>query len=684
MKEWYTAAELADLQLEGLPATESGIARWFKRQDLAPSRCRPRSGRGGGLERHISILPDAARADLSRRALVAAPPVPPPSPVEDRSSEGSLKPWQRRVQGARSILLQEVERQSLLRGQGVSEAERFIADAAAQGDLPEDLARAAREANARLGKRTGLTARSLAEWRRAKAKGGLAALAPEAAAKPDRNRAPVWLQPFLDIYRRPGKPSIAQCYEALKFEQPDLALPSLRAVQREVQALGAVTKNRGRAGPRDLKRLRAYVVRDFSGLEPMDVISADGHTHDQEVQHPIHGRAFRPEIVSTIDIATRRCVGWSAGLAESAYVVADALRMTSVQCGVAGIFYVDNGCGFRNELLDEAALGTLARLGTTKMHSLPYNSQARGVIERFNATCWVRGARLLTAYVGRDMDKEARQIVYKSSRQDIERTGRSRFVMGWEEFTAWAQAQVDAYNARPHTSLPKIVDPETCAKRHQSPDEAWAVWRGAGWEPVTLSEREVEDLFRPYVIRTVSRGQIKLGSKTYFSAELDLGDWHGEEVMVGYDIHDASRVWVRDLDERLICTAGLDGNKVDYVPRSAIEEARDRRAKAREKRLQRHLDEVQAERGGNVIEITATRSDADAAATAAFKAEIQQIDTRKDEWAEKRARIARAQEIERRLMSNEAVSEADRAWFERYRDHPEFKAHKAVLQDFGT
>ena len=71
-------------------------------------------------------------------------------------------------------------------------------------------------------------------------------------------------------------------------------------------------------------------------------------------------------------------------------------------------------------------------------------------------------------------------------------------------------------------------------------------------------------------------------------------------------------------------------------------------------------------------------------ATAAFKAEIQQIDTRKDEWAEKRARIARAQEIERRLMSNEAVSEADRAWFERYRDHPEFKAHKAVLQDFGT
>lgn len=680
MKEWYTASEIAALGLAELPATERALQLRAEREQW---ECRRRKGRGGGREYSIHSLPTAAREQLSRQSL--ATPGTITLGAEEPALQSGLKPWQKRVQEARAVLLQEIERQALVRGQGITEAEQFLASLAQDGELPPELAKAATEANNRRGSRRGLTARSLSEWRRAHMKGGFAALAPEPAKK-QRQSVPAWLHPFLELYQRPGKPSIAQCHELLLMERPDLAVPNLRTVQREVQALGAVFKNRGRMGPREMKSLRAYVVRDFSGLEPMDVISADGHTHDQEVQHPQHGRPFRPEIVANIDIATRRCVGWSAGLAESAFVVADALRMTAATAGIAGIYYVDNGRGFKNELLDEAALGMLARLGTTKMHSLPYNSQARGVIERFNATCWVRSARMQASYVGRDMDREARQIVYKSSRAEIEQVGGSRFILPWDDFMAWAQAQVDAYNARPHSSLPKIFDAATGKRRHQSPDEAWQGWVDAGWEPVAVSGGELDDLFRPYVLRKVNRGQVTLGTKSYFSRDLDLGDWHGDEVLVGYDIHDPARVWVRDLDERLICIAELDGNKAPYIPLSAVEEAKERRAKAREKRLERRLAEVAAERGVNIIEIAAPpSSEADDAATEALEAEILQIgQAAPDEWDQKRARIDRALTIERRLERDLPVSESDRAWFQRYRDHPEFKAHKAVFEEFGT
>src|SRR5690606_28996914 len=135
------------------------------------------------------------------------------------------------------------------------------------------------------------------------------------------------------------------------------------------------------------------------------IYMADGHRCDLEVANPETGRPFRPEIVSVIDVRTRRCVGWSTGIAESAWLVADALRDAAGKC-IPGIFYTDRGCGFINRHLGAEAEGVLARLGTSIETALPYGRQARGVVERFHRSCWVRGARFLPGFVGRDMDRE--------------------------------------------------------------------------------------------------------------------------------------------------------------------------------------------------------------------------------------------------------------------------------------
>ena len=328
-------------------------------------------------------------------------------------------------------------------------------------------------------------------------------------------------------------------------------------------------------------------------MTPDAIYTADGHTFDAEVSHPRHGKAFRPEITTVLSAPSRRCMGWSAGLAESTWAVMDALRNAVETGGIPLIWYVDNGSGFKNVAMEDEVVGFTSRLGTRIEHSLPYNSQARGVEERSHKSIWVRGAKKLPTYMGADMDRQARQKVFKLTREHLRDTGRSPLLMAWADFITWCQGEIDAYNARPHRGLPKFRDPATGKLRHQSPNEAWQAAIDEGWTPTAVSEAEAADLFRPYVIATTNRGEVRLHGNLYFSR--DLQEFTGEKVRVGYDIHDGSKVWVRDMAGRLITVAGFEANKTNYFPQSALDKAAIGRAQARERRLENHLQEVREE-----------------------------------------------------------------------------------------
>ena len=95
----------------------------------------------------------------------------------------------------------------------------------------------------------------------------------------------------------------------------------------------------------------------------------------------------------------------------------------------------------------------------------------------------------------------------------------------------------------------------------------------------------------------VTRGMVRIFGNLYFDSA--LSGHHGEPVFIGYDIHDAERVWVRDRNQALIAVARLDANKSDYRPQTALEHAHATRAKGRLIRLERHLDEVHLELTGS-------------------------------------------------------------------------------------
>jgi putative transposase len=501
-----------------------------------------------------------------------------------------LKDWQRKTAEARSAIINEIKRLSA--AAGMEKAIQAVIALAINGELPEQLQRLVPLANAKAGsegKRT-LSRTSIYRWMK-EAEHGFSALAPK---NNESIKVPAWAQALLALYQRPQKPTLKKCLDDLADVLPEnVSAPSYWAAQRFIDKMSKLDLARGRMLPRELKNVRAFVRRDTSHMWPGDCYTSDGHKFDAEIAHPKHGRPFRPEITSVLDIATRRCVGWSVNLAESTWAVLDAQRHAVETCGINALHYVDNGSGQKNELMSDEVTGFMARLGITLTHSLPYNSQARGLEERSHQSIWVRGAKELPTYIGNGMDREAKQVAFKITRKDINAVGTSRLLMQFPEFLKWCEAQVENYNNRPHRGLPKMADPVTGKQRHQSPMEAWAAAMTEGWEPVMLKPGEAADLFRPYKIGKTHRAEVRLFGNIYFNRELE--NYHGEQVRIGYDIHDGSRVWVRDLEGRLICVAEFEANKQAYFPQSQIDVANRKRAEGRIKRAEAHIEEAEAE-----------------------------------------------------------------------------------------
>ncbi len=591
MKGFYSCAELAAMKLQSMPHSKKGFIDLVNREGWSAQK---REGRGGGLE----YQPTKKVMDLIKAQALghAVENVKQPLTIQQDSTDltlktdnTSLKDWQRNTAEARLAICQEVKRLAAIGGRDA--AIMKMVNMAANETLPEHLVSMVSKANARSGregKRT-LSRRSIYRWLQ-DSENGFNALAPKSVEKMD---IPAWAPYLMALYGQPQKPTLAYCLEVLSSKLPaHIEPPSYSAANRFIKKMSNVDAQKGRMGSREIKNIKPFVRRDTSQMWPTDVYTADGHTFDAEVAHPSHSKAFKPELTTVLDVGTRRCVGWSTGLAETTWGVVDALRHACVGNGIPAIFYVDNGSGFKNAAMSNEATGFMARLSITLKHSLPYNSQARGIEERSHQSIWVRGAKTLSTYMGADMDRQAMQKAHKVTRKELALVGKSSRLMPWSLFIEWCQEQVDDYNSRPHRGLPKFYDAEG-KKRHMSPNEAWEQAVSEGFKPVMVEPHEADDLFRPYKEAVTRRGEITLHTNTYFSH--DLAPYHGETMRVGYDIHDASRVWVRNQAGQLICVAEFEANKRGYYPQSILEQSAEKRAKGRIQRAQIKIDEAEQE-----------------------------------------------------------------------------------------
>lgn len=502
---------------------------------------------------------------------------------------------------------------------------------------------------------------------------------------------PPWAKAFLERYQQPQKPSIEAAYREACNAWSAAERPSIHQVRRFLDKLGTVTRERGRMGPRELKNIQPFIRRDFSHLEPNDIWTADGHCFDAEVQHPLHGRPFRPEITAILDIATRRCVGWSIDLAESGIAVADAIRHAAERHGIPAIFYVDNGGGYQNAMMKDETTGLMARLGTDMRHSIAYNSQARGVIERAHQTIFVQAARQLPSYIGAAMDREARLAQFKITRKAL-KSGGAMPLIPFDVFVEFIDASVADYNAKAHRSL-----------KGTSPDLAWRAFEARGWQPHAIKAEDIATLFRPRVTRTIARAEINLFTNIYFARE--LAEFHGIDAQIAYDIHDASRVWIYTPEGRFICEAQANGNRRHYMPVPVVQQAREKRAKGRLARVDAKRDEILEELhgapaiaapmasqivlGGRVIDAAALSSIPAPAETEAQRA----LPPAADESAAENCNLVQAPARSRsdrtpadnyadwlafdaRLQAGEQLDEADARWHRMYPASAQYRAER--------
>jgi putative transposase len=578
------------------------------------------------LPEKICLLPSAPPPALQESSTAIAV-----RRAENLPAIETLKKWQRTCVDARMVFIRLIE-QATASGIGVGRAIDTICGQAAQGSLPPPVQGIIRTANQRAGDGRALSASGLMKWWSAwRQTGSPAALAPRDVQKltdkelrhfvrdhaPGRaivipENVPTWLPYFLDEYRRPTKPSLADAHRKLRRTiPPGVVCPSIDQVRRICNRIPVVMLEKGRMTGAEYKSLLGYAERDYSDMDPFTLCQIDGHSFKAYVAHPTTGAHFHPEVCGVICMTTKVLGGWSWGLAESWRTVADAYRHCCTitedkpwGC-VPAILEADLGSGNMAKVNADEWIGIFYRVGTRlEVPERGGNPQGHGGIERSNQSIWIRAAKGLPTYTGKDMDRGVRKRIYTRLERDLKdaknhgklgmTASTSEILLTPEEFTAFLLEQAIEYNNTPHSALARITDPATGRRRFMTPFEALTERSAEGWKPTAPPTEMLSYLFMPHERIKVRREKFTLRGNTYHAYE--LCNFHlRDDLVAAFDIHDAERVWVMDSEEVFICEARWNGNRVRAVPTSVEQQAIMDREERRVKNLENKLELVRGE-----------------------------------------------------------------------------------------
>ena len=538
---WFTAADLATLQLRGLPTTKRKVNElaaangWaFKTDSAGGPLARARPGRGGGLEYHRSLLPSAAVLDLIQRGAtpVAAAPAEAPTSSAWAWFEGQPADVKREA-NERLAALVDVE---TLEAAGLS-ATAAVASVA----MHRDMSNATLWAWRRLA--TGVAREDRLPVLAPRRKGGGA----QAEVHPAAWRA------FTSDYLRLEQPTFSACYARLELmaaEQGWGALPHVKTLQRklerEMDPRAIILR---RQGEDKLRQTLPPQIRSVAELHALQHVNIDGHRWDVFVRWP-DGRIARPMMVAIQDLYSRKMLSWRIGPSESADEVRLAFADLFRVYGVPKACTLDNGRGFASKWItggtanryrfktkDSDPVGLLTAFGVKVHWALPYRGQSKPIERAFRDLC-EHGAKhpaFAGAYTGNKVD--AKPENYGSSAVDL------------ETFRRVVSQVITAHNARTGRRT------EMARTAGQSFDQVFEASYATA--PISRAGREqlrMALLAAEKVVADRKSGAIRIFDNTYWTDALSLQA--GKSVIVRFDPEDLhSGVHVFDLADRFVCEA---------------------------------------------------------------------------------------------------------------------------------
>lgn len=519
---------------------------------------------------------------------------------------------------ARKVVVRKIE-ELVTKGcaGSVKKACHTLLDSARAGLLAPELVQNLKDARDLRGKpsRDGLpSTRAMEEWvALARAGDGLIPQKPQPSMK-----VYDWHTAVLDLKRRPQKPTnkwvhqkLMEVWDELNWGKP-ITIDQLNYFIREKVSKTDIL--RGQLTGSALAAKLAYQPRSAwgaDGVEPFVECHADGWNTHFRVPHPTTGNFETLEIWHFHEIKTRFVTPPSVGKSESKDVILAGLENYIRECGVPAIWQTDSTGSVKNKSVEfDPVTSFAARAGITILHPVKVgNSQANGIAENFN-TYLDRCSRELATYQNpKRMDslawkrvskwtdamvkaKKAGDIETAKDAKDMaEAAGKGIVIETFAQFMDWLQVCIDQYNDTPHSSLPKISDPVTGKRRHQTPRECREMFIQAGANRVMLNEAEIVDLFREHVKRTVVRGMVTGdGGQLYRHEALDA--YLGENVMVAWDYMDGEVVYVKDMAGKQICIAKFVSS-TGYRAKSTYEIVMEKRMQAQIKRQENKIVSIQ-------------------------------------------------------------------------------------------
>lgn len=338
--DWYTAQQIADLNLSSLPNTKAGVINRAKKELWIN---RKRSGRGGGVEYAFDSLPSDAQDEIH---IIAARQAAKAQAKAAKNSQPAAA-----TKAREANYLPEV----IWSGWGDATAKQKARATEKVGGCfaIDDLVNTGIgvvQAIEKVAEDTEVSTGSLKRWyykvRNFERSDWLPILLgnyqPNKSRQADFDET-AW-EAFKADYLRLERPQMGTCYERLKAMAAEhgWTIPSLSSVKRKLENdIPKPQRVMLRQGERALADMYPALVRSVETLEAMEWINGDGYQHNAFVRWH-NGEIVRPKTWLWQDIRTRKILAYRTDLSENSDTIRLALMDLVSRYGIPRKLTIDN------------------------------------------------------------------------------------------------------------------------------------------------------------------------------------------------------------------------------------------------------------------------------------------------------------------------------------------------------